>query len=306
MIAALFVARGGCYWDLEGVDPWDEGRDARLYPGAWPVVAHPPCARWCRLAGLVEARWGHQRGDDGGCFAAALAAVRRWGGVLEHPAWSDAWHAHDLPHPDPSGGWQRDIYGGWCCHVEQRWYGHRARKATWLYAVGVRAAGAALGARSSARSVRVRVPRTSRRRLGMPPIGGRSHGPPRALRHPTRVPRRAARDGAIGCAENGCSMRPERLTRARQLAGLTRVQAVRLLGRLNTQSLRDIETGYAEPDDQMMRDLATLYGVPLEWLTGHPPLLSEETRERLHDCELAFAERKALVELLGSVAPGTT
>lgn len=44
--------------------------------------------------------------------------------------------AHDLPHPDPAGGWQRDIHGGWCCHVEQRWYGHRARKATWLYAVG--------------------------------------------------------------------------------------------------------------------------------------------------------------------------
>lgn len=136
MIAALFVARSGCYWDLEGVDPWDEERDARLYPGPWPVVAHPPCSRWCRLAGLVEARWGHRRGDDDGCFAAALAAVRRWGGVLEHPAWSDAWRAHDLPHPDPAGGWQRDIHGGWCCHVEQRWYGHRARKATWLYAVG--------------------------------------------------------------------------------------------------------------------------------------------------------------------------
>ena len=23
---------------------------------------------------------------------------------------------------------------GWTCHVEQGWYGHRARKATWLYA----------------------------------------------------------------------------------------------------------------------------------------------------------------------------
>lgn len=82
MIAALFVATGGCYFGLPDVDPWDAKRDARLYAGPWPVVAHPPCARWCRLAGLVEARWGYKRGDDGGCFASALASVRKWGGGI--------------------------------------------------------------------------------------------------------------------------------------------------------------------------------------------------------------------------------
>ena len=30
-IAALFVATGGVYFGLPGVDPWDEARDARLY-----------------------------------------------------------------------------------------------------------------------------------------------------------------------------------------------------------------------------------------------------------------------------------
>lgn len=30
-----------------------------------------------------------------------------------------------------------DGCGGWTCQVEQGHYGHRARKATWLYAVGV-------------------------------------------------------------------------------------------------------------------------------------------------------------------------
>lgn len=136
-IAALYVQRGGSYYGLEGVDPWDEERDARLYPGPHPVVAHPPCSRWCRLAGLVQARWGHKRGDDGGCFAAALAAVRRWGGVLEHPAYSDAWAAHDLLPPVRGGGWTvADFEGGWTCHVEQGHYGHPAKKATWLYAVG--------------------------------------------------------------------------------------------------------------------------------------------------------------------------
>lgn len=137
MIAALFVETDGAYFGLPNVDPWDETRDARAYAGPHPVVAHPPCSRWCRLAGLVEARWGHKRGDDGGAFAAALTAVRKWGGVLEHPAYSDAWAAFGLPRPSRYGGWQRGLCGGWSCHVEQGRYGHPAKKATWLYAHGV-------------------------------------------------------------------------------------------------------------------------------------------------------------------------
>ena len=137
MIAALYVHKGGGYFGLPGVDPWDEARDARLYAGPYPVVAHPPCSRWCRLAGLVEARWGHKRGEDGGCFAAALAAVRQWGGVLEHPAYSDAWKAFGLPRPQAAVGWTQGACGGWTCYVEQGRYGHPAKKATWLYAYRV-------------------------------------------------------------------------------------------------------------------------------------------------------------------------
>ncbi len=137
MIAALYVARNGSYFGLPNVDPWDETRDARRYAGPLPIVAHPPCTRWCRLAGLVEARWGHRRGEDGGLFAAALASVRLWGGVLEHPAYSDAWAAHGLAAPATGGVWTpADTEGGWTCYVEQCRYGHRARKATWLYACG--------------------------------------------------------------------------------------------------------------------------------------------------------------------------
>lgn len=135
-VAALFVDPRGSYAGLEGVELWDEKRDARLYRGPHPVVAHPPCSRWCRLAGLVEARWGHRKGDDDGCFASALESVMRYGGVLEHPAYSDAWAAFLLPVPIPGGGWQRGFCGGWSCHVEQGRYGHPARKATWLYAYG--------------------------------------------------------------------------------------------------------------------------------------------------------------------------
>lgn len=137
MVTALFVETNGHYFGIPDVDPWDVKRDARLYDGPHPVVAHPPCSRWCRLAGLVEARWGHKRGDDGGCFASALANVRRVGGVLEHPAYSDAWPAFGLPTPSRHGGWQGGFCGGWSCHVEQGRYGHVAKKATWLYAFGV-------------------------------------------------------------------------------------------------------------------------------------------------------------------------
>jgi hypothetical protein len=45
VIAALYVATGGCYFGLPDVDPWDVERDARLYPGPHPVIAHPPCGK---------------------------------------------------------------------------------------------------------------------------------------------------------------------------------------------------------------------------------------------------------------------
>lgn len=133
-VAALFVETGGCYFGLAEVDPWDLARDARGYAGPHPVVAHPPCDRWCQMAPVNQARYGHRVGDDGGCFASALRSVRAWGGVLEHPALTLAWPAFRLPRP-VSGGWTRTFCGGWVSHVEQRHYGHRARKATWLYAV---------------------------------------------------------------------------------------------------------------------------------------------------------------------------
>lgn len=134
-VAALFVQADGCYADLDDVDPWPESRDARLYEGPFPVVAHPPCQRWGAMAAVNFARWGgeHNRpGNDGGCFAAALDAVRTWGGVLEHPAATRAFAAHRLPKPK-GAGWQRTTCGGWVCEVWQSAYGHRANKATWLY-----------------------------------------------------------------------------------------------------------------------------------------------------------------------------
>jgi hypothetical protein len=143
MIAALYVETGGAYYGLADVDPWDEARDARLYDGPHPVVAHPPCQRWGKLwAGqpLHIKKTGERKikGDDGGCFAAAISAVRRFGGVLEHPWGSHAWPHFGLNTPPREGGWiVADFHGGWTCCVEQRAYGHYARKPTLLYANGV-------------------------------------------------------------------------------------------------------------------------------------------------------------------------
>lgn len=135
-VAALFVDPRGCYAGLPGVECWDEARDARLYQGPWPVVAHPPCSRWCRMAPVNQKRYGQTVGEDGGCFSSALCNVRRCGGVLEHPAGSYAWERYGLPVP-VRGAWRRGLFDcGYVTEVSQGAYGHRARKATWLYVVG--------------------------------------------------------------------------------------------------------------------------------------------------------------------------
>ena len=141
VIAALYVQSGGSYYDLPNIDPWDEARDARMYQGPHPVIAHPPCQRWGKMwAGspLHIARTGERKakGDDGGCFASALNSVRKFGGVLEHPWGSYAWKHFGLNVPPKAGGWiAADVCGGWTCCVEQGRYGHYARKPTLLYAV---------------------------------------------------------------------------------------------------------------------------------------------------------------------------
>lgn len=136
MVAALYVHPRGVYAGLPGVELWDEQRDARRYAGPYPVVAHPPCERWSQMNRVNAARWGYSIGEDGGCFAAALRAVRTWGGVLEHPAESMAFRHYNLPKPR-RGGWQRTIDGDWVTEVNQAAYGHKAAKRTWLLCAGL-------------------------------------------------------------------------------------------------------------------------------------------------------------------------
>ncbi len=127
-VAVLFAQRRSVYFELPGCDVYDEARDARTFSGGFPVVAHPPCRSWGRLRGLANPAPGER---DLAIFA--VDAVRRWGGVLEHPAGSTLWGAAGLPLPGSV-----DCFGGWTLPIMQRCFGHRALKPTWLYVVGVR------------------------------------------------------------------------------------------------------------------------------------------------------------------------
>jgi len=136
-IAALFVQKNGCYYGIENIDPWPEEKDARKYNDNYPVIAHPPCQLWGAFANVNYKRWGGEHnkpGNDGGCFEFALITVNRCGGVLEHPAKTKAWNKYGLKKPS-GNSWERSG-DGWVCEVWQSAYGHRARKATWLYFKG--------------------------------------------------------------------------------------------------------------------------------------------------------------------------
>lgn len=127
MIAVLYADPGGPYPKMADVDVWDEARDARLYPGPGPVVAHPPCGPWGSLKHVSKQH------ADKHLALVALAQVRAYGGVLEHPVRSGLWLAANLPRP----GEFRDAFGGFTIRVDQCDWGHVARKPTLLYLVGV-------------------------------------------------------------------------------------------------------------------------------------------------------------------------
>jgi hypothetical protein len=189
-VAALYVDPRGPYpkmgdWHAPAspnnprVDCWTIERDARLYQGPWPVVCHPPRKHWSRLRHLakvvcrnpyckMEMRAGAVAEDgscpycetigetvdwgDRDCAPRAAEQVRKFGGVLEHPAGSKLWEHCGLPAPfcddtcrarnkTPAGGCVQQITssGLWSYTIEidQVEWGHVARKRTWLYLVGV-------------------------------------------------------------------------------------------------------------------------------------------------------------------------
>jgi len=99
-VDALFVRQGFVHRILPGVDAWDAERDARLWSGGCPVVAHPPCRAWATLRHHAKPRDGEKE-----LALLAVERVRRCGGALEHPHRSTLWPVAGLPAPG-----QRDEY----------------------------------------------------------------------------------------------------------------------------------------------------------------------------------------------------
>ncbi len=126
-VAVLFARTDSIYKQMPNCDVYDIDRDARTWLGNMPVVAHPPCRAWGRLRQFAK-----PRRDEKELALLAVAHVRKFGGVLEHPAQSSLWLVAQLPRP----GEFPDEYGGWSLEVEQFHFGHKAQKATWLYIVG--------------------------------------------------------------------------------------------------------------------------------------------------------------------------
>lgn len=128
MIAALYVRDNSIYKSIPGVDAWTKGRDARNYPGGFPVIAHPPCRAWGKFSWKAKAEPGEKE-----LAILAVQQVRENAGILEHPVGSALFKELELPLPgDPP-----DQYGGKTVKVSQQDFGHRAIKDTYLYYCGV-------------------------------------------------------------------------------------------------------------------------------------------------------------------------
>lgn len=151
MIAALYVDPRGPYQAMRDVDCWDEARDAKKYDGPWPVIAHPPCGPWGRLKALSKYQ-------DQSCGPRAVEQVRKFGGVLEHPANSTLWRHCLLPWP----GELPDAHGGSTIEVNQVSWGHSCKKATWLYCVRVHVSGVRSGGAPTKRITNGRGPQLPR------------------------------------------------------------------------------------------------------------------------------------------------
>lgn len=148
-VAALYVDPEGPYPHLVADGAWFDGfepdpnqlqlslgsraalrgRDARSFGYDRPVVAHPPCGPWGKLA------WSC-RNQDRGAALHAVEAVRRCGGILEHPVGSRLFAELEIPTAPWTSDRPVDRWGGYTLRIPQWHWGHRGAKDTILYVVG--------------------------------------------------------------------------------------------------------------------------------------------------------------------------
>lgn len=115
-ITVLCARPRSVYKQIQGLDVWDEKRNAYNYSGTNPIIAHPPCAQWSRLKGLANENAFYK---DLAMFC--LERIQLYGGILEQPEGSSFFKYAGIK-PTLS--------------IDQFWFGYPIRKRTWLYIHG--------------------------------------------------------------------------------------------------------------------------------------------------------------------------
>jgi hypothetical protein len=126
-MTSILFARQDSVYKAMGLDVWDIDRDARKWPGGNPSICHPPCRAWGQLSHMAN-----PREDEKELAIFSVNMIRQFGGVLEHPRASKLWKEMKLPK-----GQQVDKWGGYTLCIDQHAFGHKARKRSLLYVVGV-------------------------------------------------------------------------------------------------------------------------------------------------------------------------
>ena len=129
-IAALFVSGRSIYRHMPQVRAYGAKEDALTFKGKEPVIAHPPCRTWSKY--LKHQAKPKDLVAEQNLALFALEKVFANGGVLEHPAGSELWQRAKLPGVG-------DFTDPFCytLYIEQSWFGHYARKPTWILVCGV-------------------------------------------------------------------------------------------------------------------------------------------------------------------------
>lgn len=126
MVSVLYTQTKSIYDQLQ-VDTYNRERDAKSYRGTGSIICHPPCRKWSKIHGLSKGPI-----EEKNLAIHALIMVRLYGGILEHPKGSKLWREWNIIQPG-----YIDEYGGWTLNIDQFWWGHKCKKNTTLYIVGI-------------------------------------------------------------------------------------------------------------------------------------------------------------------------
>lgn len=126
-IPVLFVNQSTNYENFN-TDLYDINRNALSIVNDCAAVYHPPCRSWGRLRSFANFSPGEHW-----LAVWSVIRIRRFGGVLEHPAGSKLWNFMCLPRP----GAGYDSFGGFSVKINQHDFGFECEKNTWLYIVGI-------------------------------------------------------------------------------------------------------------------------------------------------------------------------